>query len=329
MNLCIFYSNSPYAAWSVSEGLCDVVERMGHEVRRCPLASFLMPGEKAVIKRSEYPTLDELASFDAVIVSGPEHLFGIAPKMKPWLGALYPDWAKRKFPVLGWLHESIRREDYGALDVEAIRRTSDFVFCPAPQDEEFGFVPLPFGVDTAMFKPIHCMGCEQFPANWPHTCKRDIDLAFIGLMYPKRQEFLAKLQPELDKHGLKLTIGNCMVQDIHGINIRKSAELYADTLRRIKVFLNLPSLSQLVVTKVYEVMACGALLVTHGNGVEMPRSVFHYDSVNACADVLVDISSGDGCVELAKMQCEEIHKNHRLENRIEIMLSKVSSAVTA
>ena len=35
------------------------------------------------------------------------------------------------------------------------------------------------------------------------------------------------------------------------MNPRKTAELYAENIRKIKVFVNLPTLSQLAVTKIY------------------------------------------------------------------------------
>ena len=115
-------------------------------------------------------------------------------------------------------------------------------------------------------------------------------------------------------------------------NIRKSAELYADTLRQTKVFLNLPSLSQLLVTKVYEVMACGAMLVA-----PLADAPMQYDPIRWLynprqpmdAATLLASLSPEKIQEQARMGCEEVHRNHRLEKRIEIMLSKVSSPIVA
>src|SRR5262249_50935863 len=147
-------------------------------------------------------------------------------------------------PTVAWLHETVEREDYGRLDVEAIKRIADVVYCPGIQDEKFGFTYLPFGVDTEIFNPGYCddqkeeCGCQKSP---------DIDIGFIGLMYPKRQAFLKELEPHLKRNGLKLVHGNVQVLDVDGVNPRKTAELYAANIRRMKVFLNLPTLSQLAV----------------------------------------------------------------------------------
>ena len=87
---------------------------------------------------------------------------------------------------------------------------------------------------------------------------KSIDAAFIGLLYPKRQAFLA----ELRKQGVQLVTGNVQVLELGGVNPRKTAELYAENIRKIKVFVNLPTLSQLAVTKIYEVLACGTPILT-------------------------------------------------------------------
>src|SRR6185437_7633756 len=212
MKLAVFYPQNLTCAWSLQDGLCDTLERMGHEVTRC--------GNTDKLRRPR-----DLNAYDALIVSGPEH---IGSKLRA-----QKDWESAKAPKIGWLHESVRREDYGTLDVEAIKRTCDQVFCPALEDEEFGFKYLPFGVDTEMFTPVlecpYCKNSGSVTTEWglencshcPST-ERDIPLAFIGMIYPKRQAYLSTLPAEF---RTKLLIGNCLVQDVHGANIRKSMEL--------------------------------------------------------------------------------------------------------
>lgn len=238
MKLAVFFPNSLWSAWCVSHGLVNTLRRMGHEVEAVPVA----PGA---------PMPNQLADgVEGVILSGPEHL-------KP----------SKKFsvPSVAWMHETIEREDYGRLNVDAIKRSADVVFCPGIQDEKYGFRFLPFGADTEIF--------HADPLQ-PKTR----DCAFIGLMYPKRQEFLKKLQPHMN--GTKLTVGNVQVLEVDGINPRKTAELYALNLRSIKVFVNLPTLSQLAVTKIYEVLACGTALLTPAvndmrNLEGLPIDVYH------------------------------------------------------
>jgi len=282
MKLAVFYPQNLTCAWSLQDGLCDTLERMSHEVTRCGITDKL--------RRPR-----DLNAYDALIVSGPEH---IGSKLRA-----QKDWESAKVPKVGWLHESVRREDYGTLDVEAIKRTCDQVFCPALEDEEFGFTHLPFGVDTAMFRED-----PDYGDTGSYGPARDIDLAFIGMMYPKRQAYLNTLPAEF---RAKLTIGNCLVQDIHGANIRKSMELYADTLRRIKVFYMLPALSRLTVTKIYEAKACGAVIATS------PEQ----------AEVLL---ANDAQRELAsRTNSEKTIKEDLLEKRCEVLLSHVRAGVAA
>src|SRR5712671_7274715 len=128
---------------------------MGHQVTKCPI----VPADTK-ISRSKFPNLDD---HGMALVSGPEYI-------GKHFRALYPE---RKIPSVAWMHESVEREDYGMLDVDAIKRTADVIFCPARQDTKYGFEFIPFGVDTAMF--------------YSSEAPRDIELAFIGMIYPKRQ----------------------------------------------------------------------------------------------------------------------------------------------
>lgn len=289
MKIAVFFTNSHTAAWSLTLGLTDTLKRMGHEV----LAGPLVPGAKSVSK-SSVPSFDELTTADAVLVSGPEYL-------TPYLKALYPDWGKLEVPKAAWYHESNHREDK-EFHFEKVMPFYDFNFFPAPQDaEELKGEFLPFGVDTAMFSPRKA----GLPMAWSELEKavksvRDIDLAFIGLMYDKRVEFFKKLPKDIRD---RLRIGNCLVQDLDGINIRKSAELYADTLRRTKVFVMMPALSQLVVTKVYEVKACGAYLLEPD------------------AEIDADPSG------VAGRECARTLVNDALDKRLDVMLTKMGCGV--
>ena len=56
------------------------------------------------------------------------------------------------------------------------------IFCPAIQDEKYGFRYLPFGVDTEIFKPAFSEGDGN--AFMPIKPPKSIDAAFIGLLYP-------------------------------------------------------------------------------------------------------------------------------------------------
>src|SRR5207247_6391956 len=90
---------------------------------------------------------------------------------------------------------------------------------------------------------------------------RDMENAFVGLMYPKRQRFIEQLRPHL--MDIPLVVGNIQVQDRGGaVEPRATVAAYAGVLRRIRLLVNFPTLSQLLVTKIFEAAACGAGVVT-------------------------------------------------------------------
>ncbi len=285
MRLAVFFPASLFSAWACSYGLVECLRRMGHEVKAIPLDPATTSPFLGGSPHSEY---------DGVILSGPEHIARLVKKTST--------------PTVAWLHETVEREDYGKLDVDAIKRSADIVFCPAIQDEKYGFRYLPFGVDTNIFKPTVTKWDGEF-----HPPPKSIDAAFIGLLYPKRQAFLA----ELKKHGVNLVTGNVQVLELGGVNPRKTAELYAENIRKIKVFVNLPTLSQLAVTKIYEVLACGTPILTPEvsdmrNLKGLPVAV--YKDARHCAE----------CIDaraICTVDPQKIADDHRLELRCEVLLS--------
>jgi hypothetical protein len=300
MRIACFYPQSVFCAWCVSTGLVDTLRRMGHDVLPLPIdAGNPRPDPRL------YPTQADLRRFDGLLVSGPEHLYR-------HLRALYPDWNRAGVPRVSWMHETVEREDYGRLSIEEIRELADTTFCPAAQDERFGLRWLPFAADTEVFRPD---GGEP----------RQYACAFIGLMYPKRVEFLNCLAPHLG--DIPLRIGNVQVQDLSGIRIRETAGLYAANLRSIRIFVNLPTLSQLAVTKVYEVQACGAFLITpaiaemrnfeniqaHFYDAARPESLA--ESIRCCLD------RPEECEQAARVCCGRIHRSARLELRCEQLIA--------
>lgn len=292
MKLAVFFPASLFSAWACSYGLVNTLRRMGHEVTSIPVT----------------PNSEDFSvplGIDGCIISGPEH---IGKQITPL-----------KVPRVAWMHETVEREDYGKLDVDAIKRSADVVFCPGIQDEKYGFRYLPFGVDTEVFKP----GVPYYydpETNIEGGVKKTIDAGFIGLLYPKRQEFLAKLK----KHGVNLTTGNVQVLELGGVNPQKTAELYAENISKIKVFVNLPTLSQLAVTKIYEVLACGTPILTPEvsdmrNLEGLPVGV--YKEAAQVAEYLACMkfsAPGDAS--------EYIHANHRLELRCEKLIAALKEA---
>lgn len=299
MKLACFHPASIFCAWSVSTGLVDALQRMGHEV-----SAFPIDAASKSLNRSAYPAVQQLKAFDGILLSGTEHI-------RTHLFGLYPEWNRLRVPRVSWLHETVEREDYGRLPIEEILKMANATFCPAAQDEKYGMKWLPFGVDTEVFKP-----------DW--TQGKEFDVAFIGLVYPKRAEFLKRLAPHLK--NINLITGNVQVLDLRGVRIRETAALYADNLRKIKVFVNLPSLTQVAVTKIYEAQACGTFVITpamaESRNLEGIRAHFYdpgkpeklVESIRFCLDHEAER------VKATRECCAHVHAEDRLERRCESLL---------
>ncbi|HEY1464803.1 MAG TPA: glycosyltransferase [Terriglobales bacterium] len=301
MKLACFHPASVFCAWAVATGLVDTLNRMGH-----PTDGFPVDVTKPGIDPAKYPTAEELKKYDGILISGPEHVRGHLLK-------LYPRWDKIRVPKVSWLHETVEREDYGRMPLADIRQFADFTFCAAVQDEKHGLTWLPFGVDTEVFKP-----------DWGQ--KKEYEAAFIGLVYPKRAAFLETLKPHLKE--VSLLLGNVQVLDLGGVRIRETAILYAENLRKIKVFVNLPSLSELVVTKVYESLACGTFLITPAIASQKnyDNILAHYYDPAKPADLAERIrfclKNEEERQQAARTCCEQVHRLDRLELRCEVLLNK-------
>lgn len=323
MKVACFYPGWMPSAWSCSYGIPRTLARMGHEVVDAPLPMDEIRREEAAceiekrrpkLRRGNLPKSEVLRDCDLIIVSGPEHIGA-------YIDSLYPDWGEIKVKKASWTHESADRDDYPVPlmgQIERVKRLSDVVYCPAKQDEKYGFRFLPFGVDTDIFHP-HADGCDKGCEYFSQTKK--YDLAFIGWMYGKRKDFAVKLMPMLD---VPITYGKVQVEDLGGVKILETAELYAQNLREIKVFLNLPTLSQLLVTKVYEVMACGTFLLSPlVKGEYIPGSSEYVD-VNDCAEKAKHwLSNPTETAEMAKIGCELVHAKHRLDQRLEVICAQL------
>jgi|HubBroStandDraft_6_1064221.scaffolds.fasta_scaffold00134_35 hypothetical protein len=300
VKIAAFYSDSPFAGWVQCEGFAEVLARMGHEV-----TAIGVPPVTQVTQAMADKVNKPIDDCDMVIVSGPEHL-------RKWIQHFYPGWAKLKCPKVGWYHESFVREDY-SLEYANFERMFDFHFFPDRADaEKYKGTFLPLGVDYEMFNPA--VGC-----TYP---ERDIEVGFIGLMYPKRQRFVEELTPHLgdikidyrtgcqSERGLIPAIG---VWDFEGLNIRRSMLLLAETYRRIKVFVTFPSLSNVLVAKVLESLACGCELVAPKQPVEL--GYHSYEGAYQCADkIRFALKCGHSS--------DEVYKHHRMELRFEEVFRK-------
>lgn len=300
LKIAAFYSDSPFAGWVQAEGFCDVLKRMGHDV-----VGIGVPPITKVTKEQAERVNKPIGDCDLVIVSGPEHL-------KRWIKCFYPDWDKLKMPRVGWYHESFVREDY-SLNFEDYKGMFDFHFFPDRADaEKYGHPWLPLGVDTGMFYP-------------PDKENRDIEVAFIGLMYPKRARFVEELTPYLDGINIRYMVG-CQSErglipaigawDADGLNVRKSMHLLRETYQRIKVFVTFPSVSNVLVAKTLESVACGCALVCPHQPVSLPNCL-EYETAKQCAESIRNIHP----------YTNQSVAHHKMESRFDEIFSKVGLCV--
>src|SRR5882762_8033107 len=278
LKLCLVFCGSVTAGWSAGDGLANALQKAGHQVLRIPRG------------RQDCPllTVQALNVADAIIVSGPEHIFRTHVKGGQPNGynltedelTIYEWKHEVKPPKIFMYHESNHREDQ-TFGFEDYLTLGDSHFFPAIQDadtfdqEHFAkgrSFYLPFGVDTDVFRPLACpsckggvtkLACKLCLGSGAQRSPKDIDVGFVGLLYDKRQRFLANLSQHM-KQGRDpwVVVGNVQVLDMDGPSWTDQALRLAMNYRRVKVFLNMPAYSELLVSKVPEVMACGSFILT-------------------------------------------------------------------
>lgn len=168
--IAVFYPPKG-AAWSVAQGVCSTLTRMGYGVLDC-----------TATEREWSWVVDQ----DAVIVMGPEYL---------WKGLRerYPLWDSLTKPKFGWLHETVTRADYGTnsiavngmLPMDELKKFTPRLFTMASQDTAYGMKFLQCGVDTGLFYPRHKI--------------KKYNVLFIGSLYEMRRKFVEKY-PEIHSY---------------------------------------------------------------------------------------------------------------------------------
>jgi hypothetical protein len=253
--------------------------------------------------------IEMLNSYDGIIISGLEHLHrSLRDTYKP------SEWAQVKAPKLAWYHESFNREDY-SLNFEDFQPWADFHGFPAAQDASNGYW-LPFAVDTEVFKPM--------------AVEKQYDALFIGTPYGKRERFLNELQ-QIDLATRKRL---SLMRVDAGDTVRENMALYAETINRAKIFVNLPSMSNLFVTKVVEVMACKVPLITHSLHMDGKKNydllerqilALFYDNAAELAEALWHWwEYPETAQEVADDAYQLILKKHTLEKRCAEILKILS-----
>ncbi len=331
--VAVFFPKTVQAAWSLTLGIGETLRRMSHDVLDCPTprgpSSEEVPAALVSRLKFDLPSFEQLSRFDAILVSGPEHI-------APWLDAVYGalEWRGLPMPRGAFYHESSSRADGGRYDFDMLNWVASDHFFPAVQDAEFHDQEQfflghshwsPFAVDTTIFCP--CLECPSEKAHGHFfESVKDIDIGFIGGIYPYRASFLEALGRF--QHP-PINIGQCVHQTIDGVDIRRSMEMMAIDIRRMRVFFNLPALSQLLVTKVFEVMACGTFCLTPllatGRGnmklFENEKHLSYYRAGNVAqtSETLKAWLRPEREAEretIAQAGMHEVHEKHSLERRL-------------
>jgi hypothetical protein len=222
-------------------------------------------------------------------------------------------WQALKAPKAAWYAESAHRDDR-SFPFDRCRPLADNHYFPAAQDAvEFGGEWLPFGADLSVFKPK--------PVEKRH------DAAFLGMMYPKRAEYVSRI-------GYPLNI----LPPVSDPDPLRSFERLADAYSSTRIFVNLPSYSRLLVTKVTEVMACRTMLVTpkvdHPSGtLNMSqftdgKHLVYYDSERPAdiGDIVQHyLRSPNELDAIATAGFEEVLHAHTLSQRLKKIIADATS----
>src|SRR5260221_2172273 len=342
MRIAVFFPNTTVCGWSAARGIGATLRRMGHSVLDVPMPTDQRVSQQQIEEvKAGLPKIEAFKSADLLLVSGVEHI-------APWIDLVYGKYDWKHLPGIKacWLQESCRRDDYN-IDFEAISWWGDEYFFPAIQDAEFH--------DQEMFAKgrSHCMGCGVDRAiSKPVTPQSHVDdqgvhfklydVGFLGLLYGKRQTFI---QAQRRENIPPIRCGAVHIQDMEGFQFEESARRYAENVRQIKVFLNMPALSRLLVAKVYEVLACETFLLTptlpdeqstHLNmrHFESGKHLIYYSPSNMprLAQYLREYISPEfyeAREKIAVQGCREVHEKHSLIARLEEMFSVLKIGVKA
>jgi hypothetical protein len=245
LKVAIFYPHNFIASWYALGGYVSALKRMGHSVLDCQVPGNVVQNVKEV--KATLPTADELKVCDVIIVAYAEYL-------RPWLEEVYgyEQWKRIKTPKILRFDESFDRKDLPHLmNFQQLKKWGSFYSFPAAQDaEKYGGQWLPYGADLEMFHPI------------PDSLLVDVKkykVGFLGTVYQSRMQYAQGLIPHLN--GLPFNHTQIIASDLSGVRGDVSTQLLAENYAQLKVFFCLPPMSNLVVMKAFEVMACGTFLM--------------------------------------------------------------------
>lgn len=256
--------------------------------------------------RSEV-AIERLRDVDLIVLMAPEwYHHGLTQR--------YGDaWQRLPAAKVAWYAESFHRDDRD-FDFAAVKDLADIHYFPARQDaQEFGGHWLPFGVDTEIF--------------YPKPVPKRFDVAFLGQLYAKRLEYVQRI-----------TVPITHIQSVSDPDPALSFAKLAEAYSMVRIFVNLPAYSRLLVTKVTEVMACRTLLITpeidHPSGAgnlkqfSHGRTLLYYppDRPETIGDLVAEVLSTPGTLErMSEDGFRDVHDHHSLTVRVSRILKDVAA----
>lgn len=248
-----------------------------------------------------FPHYDELIAFrpDLIIFSGLEWCYQTVRNF-------YDSNLRDLAPMAVLYHESLHRDDRD-WNFDEFKDLGDVHFFPAAQDaEKYNGEWLPFGVDVSIF--------------YPRPIEKLYDYGFIGNIYDKRKP----AWDELNNH-----IPVQKIDAPFAYNDFATAYNLADAYQKCRVFINLPTLSRLNVTKVTEVMACGIPLVTPlpettQDTFASAHHLMYYRVVRDGAEWAKWLLRNPEAAEyMSSSALREVRDKHRLDQRLQDVLDRM------
>lgn len=260
MKLALFFPENYLAGTYATGGMVRCLTKMGHEVLPVSFpGNCYIKNQRKIEEVKFVPSIEELNSCDAILLCYFEHIVG-------WIETCYnlQEWKEKlHVPVIARFDESFDRHDLGLpASWSRMKQWAQFYSFPAAQDaEEYGGDFLswcPFGADIELFHPS---GWLQPDYDRAEQYGKKIDVGFIGSLYEKRVHYLNQLLPHLAELNIPFYHGPVQVNDLFGRRFDLESILLAENYGAMKIFFCPPPMSNLIVCKVMEVMACGTLVM--------------------------------------------------------------------
>lgn len=282
-----------------SQHYLRVLQRLGHNIFRFAIPASVDDPPKGMWAEAGFSPEVSLRAISRVAGFEPDLFLYIEPN-----GLIPRGMGKAPFPTVCILcdtHQSLEPR-------QNLARFFDHVFLYHRnylrhfQEHPAGHVHWnPYSVDIAFFHP--------------NGSARDIDVAFVGQLhpFPERVHLIRRLSERYKMNEPRLYLQ----QEIPGV------------YSRAKIVLNLPLADDLNF-RTFEAMSCGAMLLTRrvNNGQEaLFEEGKHYaafaDEQELFEKVAYYLSHPEERGAIAAAGLAEVRLNHRLEQRLEILFSKV------